>query len=95
MHARVAMAEGEREEAERDAHDALAGATSSRAYLPLPNIIEFADLAIGTDNHRTARLFGAAQASRQRMGAARSKVHQAGYNASVAALRDASGDKFQ
>ena len=44
--ARVAVAEGDREEAERDAHDALACAASCGVYLPLADILEcLADLA--------------------------------------------------
>ena len=45
-------------------------------------------------SHReAARLFGAAEAIRQRMGAVRFKIYDAGYEASVAALRDAMGEK--
>ena len=88
--ARVAIAEGDREEAERDAHDALACAASCGVYLHLADILEcLADLARDADNQQAARLFGAAEAFRQRMGIVRFKVHQAGYEASVAALRDA------
>jgi DNA-binding CsgD family transcriptional regulator len=89
VRARVAMAEGGREEAESDAHDALVCANSCGAYLPLAGILEcLADLAVGTDNQQAARLFGAATAIRHRAGAVRFKVHQAGYETSVAALRE-------
>ncbi len=45
-------------------------------------------------SHReAARLFGAAQAIRQRIGAARFKIYDAGHEASLAALRDAVGAK--
>jgi DNA-binding CsgD family transcriptional regulator len=88
--ARIAVAEGNREEAERDAHDALASATSFGVYLHLADIFEcLADLATDSDSQQAARLFGAAEAFRQRMGMVRFKVHQAGYESSVAALRDA------
>jgi len=40
-----------------------------------------------------ARLFGAAQAIRQRIGAVRFKIYDAGCEGSVAALRDAIGAK--
>jgi hypothetical protein len=40
-----------------------------------------------------ARLFGAAQAIRQRIGAGRFKIYDAGHEASLAALRDAIGAK--
>jgi len=88
--ARIAVATGDREGAERDAHDALACATNSGVYLHLADILEcLADLARDSDSQRAARLFGAAEAFRQRMGMVRFKVHQAGYESSVAALRDA------
>jgi tetratricopeptide (TPR) repeat protein len=89
---RVATARGAREEAERDAHDALSCATNSGVYLHLPDILDcLAALSSGAENQRAARLFGAADACRQRMGVVRFKVHQAGYEASVAELRDAMG----
>jgi DNA-binding CsgD family transcriptional regulator len=45
-------------------------------------------------SHREAtRLFGAAHAIRQRRGAVRLKIRVAGYQAGVAALRDALGEK--
>ena len=50
-------------------------------------------LAVDAGSHReAARLFGAADAIRQRIGAVRFKIYDAGYEASVAALRDALGD---
>jgi DNA-binding CsgD family transcriptional regulator len=51
-------------------------------------------LAGDAGSHReAARLFGAAHGNRQRMGAVRFKVWEAGYDASVAALRDALGEQ--
>ena len=93
--ARVAMAQGEPEQAERDAHDALAGTPEGYAYLGIPDTLEcLAALAGEAGSHReAARLFGAAAAIRQRMGVVRFKVWDAGYEASVAALRDAMGEK--
>ena len=45
-------------------------------------------------SHReAARLFGAAHAIRQRIGSERYKIYDAGYEAPVAALRNAMGDK--
>ena len=95
MRARVAIAQGEPEQAERDAHDALARAAEVEAYLYIPDILEcLAVLAGDAGSHReAARLFGAAEAIRQRMGAVRFKVWDASYEASVAALRDAMGEK--
>ena len=89
--ARVATAQGEPEQAERDAHDALARATEAEAYLLIPDILEcLGTLASDAGSHReAARLFGAAHGIRQGMGSVRFKVWDAGYEASVAALRDA------
>jgi predicted ATPase len=93
--ARAAIALGEPEQAERDAHDALAIAASMQAYLGISDILEcLAALAGDACSHReAARLFGAAEAIRQRMGAVRFKVYDAGYEAAVAPVRDALGDK--
>jgi DNA-binding CsgD family transcriptional regulator len=90
-HARVAIAQGEPNQAERDAHDALAHAADVEAYLYIPDILEcLGTLAGDAGSHReAARLLGAAGAIRQRMGAVRFKVYDASYEASAAALRDA------
>jgi predicted ATPase/class 3 adenylate cyclase/DNA-binding CsgD family transcriptional regulator len=92
--ARVAIAQGEPDQAEHDAHDALAIAASLQTYLGISDTLEcLAALAGEAGSHReAARLFGAAHGIRQRMGAVRFKVWDAGYEASVAALRDTMGD---
>ena len=92
---RVAIAQGERERAERDAHDALEIATGSHAHLGLPDIFEcLAELACEAGSCRqAARLFGAAHGIRTRMGVVRFKVWDAGYEAAMAAVRDALGDE--
>ena len=92
--ARVAIAQGEPDQAERDAHDALARAAEDEAYLFIPDILEcLGTLAGEAGSHReAARLFGAAEAIRQRIGAVRFKIYDAGYEASVATLRDALSD---
>ena len=92
--ARVAIAQGEPEQAERDAHDALARAAELVAPLVFPDVLDcLAVLAGDGASHReAARLFGAAHGIRQRMGAVRFKIYDADYEASVAALRDAMGD---
>jgi predicted ATPase/DNA-binding CsgD family transcriptional regulator len=89
--ARAAIARGEREDAERDIQDALACAANIGAYLEVPDILEcIADLARAAGgHHEAARFFGAARGIRQRMGAVRFKVWDVGYEASVAALRNA------
>jgi predicted ATPase/class 3 adenylate cyclase/DNA-binding CsgD family transcriptional regulator len=92
--ARVAIAQGELDQAERDAHDALAMAAGTRAYLGISDTLEcLATLAKDAGSHREAtRLFGAAHGIRQRMGAVRFKLWDAGYEAPVAALHDTLGD---
>ncbi|MGO9284697.1 MAG: ATP-binding protein, partial [Mycobacterium sp.] len=71
VRARVAIAAGEPEQAERDAQDALTCAAELKAYLLIPDILEcLAALAGETGSHReAARLFGAAHAIRLRIGA--------------------------
>jgi DNA-binding CsgD family transcriptional regulator len=93
--ARVAIAQGEPEQAECDAHEALTLAATSGAYLGAPDTLEcLAALAVDAGSHReAARLFGAADAIRQRIGQVRFQIHQAGYETSVAALRDAMDEK--
>jgi DNA-binding CsgD family transcriptional regulator len=93
--ARVAIAQGEQEQAERDAHDALPLAAEIKAYLFIPDTLEcLAVLAGEAGSHReAARLFGAAEAIRGRMSIVRFKVWDAGYEASVAALRNAMGQQ--
>jgi len=93
--ARVAIAQGEPEQAERDAHDALAIAASVQAYLGISDTLEcLAALAGEAASHReAARLFGAAHGLRQGMGIARFKVWDRDYEASVAAVRNAMGNQ--
>jgi predicted ATPase/class 3 adenylate cyclase/DNA-binding NarL/FixJ family response regulator len=92
-HAQVAAAEGQPEEAERDARHALARCADIGADLGVPDILECLAALAGDagSHHEAARLFGAAEAIRQRMGAVRFKIYDAGYQASVAALRNALG----
>ena len=95
MRARVAIAQGEPEQAERDAHDALARAADIQARSGVADTLEcLADLTGDGGSAREAtRLFGAAHAIRQRIGEVRFKIYDAGYEASVTALRDALGEK--
>ncbi|MGA9488810.1 MAG: LuxR family transcriptional regulator, partial [Mycobacterium sp.] len=91
--ARVAIAQGEPDQAERDAYDALTRAAEAEACLFIPDILEcLAVLAGHSSGHREAvRLFAAAQSIRQRFGSVRFKVYDADFEASVAALRDSLG----
>ena len=93
--ARVAIAQGDPEQAERDAHEALTGAAEVEAYVFIPDILEcLGTLAGDAGSHReAARIFGAAYAIRQRMGAVRFKIYDASCEASVAMLRDVLGEK--
>ncbi|MGB7162090.1 MAG: LuxR family transcriptional regulator, partial [Mycobacterium sp.] len=89
--ARVAFAQDEPDQAERDAHDALTCATEFGAQLGISDVLEcLAAMACDAGSHQeAARLFGAAHAIRQSLGAVRFKVWDAGYEASIAALRSA------
>ena len=93
--ARVAIAQGELRQAERDAHDALTVAADVHAHSGIPDTLEcLADLAVKADGHReAARLFGAADAIRQRIGVVRFKIYDAEYENSLGALRDAMGEE--
>jgi hypothetical protein len=95
IRSRVAIAAGDPKQAERDARDALALGAEIKVYLLIPDILEcFAALGGEAGGPReAARLFGAAQAIRHRIGAVRFKIYDAGHEASVAALRDALGAK--
>jgi DNA-binding CsgD family transcriptional regulator len=91
----VAIAQGEPEQAERDAHDSLATATRTQSYgVPADTLECLAQLAVAAGNHReAARLFGAAEAIRQRTGMVRFKILDALFEAAVAQLRNAMGEK--
>jgi DNA-binding CsgD family transcriptional regulator len=93
--ARVALAQDDPHQAERDAYDALACAAELDAYLGVSEPLEcLAALAGKVGSHReAARLLGAAAAIRQRMGAVRFQVWDTGYEASVAGVRSAMDDK--
>jgi predicted ATPase/class 3 adenylate cyclase/DNA-binding CsgD family transcriptional regulator len=92
--ARVAIAQGDPEQADRDAHDALACAAGNEAHLFISDTLEcLADLACGGGSHReAARLFGAAETIREHMGAVRFKIYDAGHEDSVATVRNALGN---
>ena len=91
--ARVAIAQGDPGQAERDAHDALVRAADTQARQGVADALEcLGTLAGDAGSHREAvRLFGAANAIRQSIGEVRFKIYDAGYEASVAALRNAMG----
>ncbi len=92
--ARVAIAEGDREQADHDAREALGLAASLKSHLLIPDILEIlAELERKAGSHREAtRLLGAADAGRQSMGAVRFEVLDDDHGACVAALREALGE---
>lgn len=90
--ARVAVAQGEPQQADRDLHDALEVAERTGGYLHLPDTLEcLAALAAATNPEHAARLLGAAEAVRQRHAEVRFRVFDADYAASLAAIRKALG----
>ena len=78
--ARVAVAQGERDEVERDVYEALVAAVGVEAYLGVPDTLEvLAGLAADAGSHREAgRLLGAADGIRKRTGEVRFKVYDLG-----------------
>jgi ATP/maltotriose-dependent transcriptional regulator MalT len=92
--ARVEIAQGELDAAERDAYDGLDLAARLKGDLLVPVALDcVAIIAAEAGNHLSAvRLFGAAEAARQRMGMVRFKVLEAEDQARIAALREALGE---
>jgi predicted ATPase/class 3 adenylate cyclase/DNA-binding CsgD family transcriptional regulator len=92
--ARVAIAQNEPGQAERDAYEALDCCAAVEAYLGVSDTLEcLAGLAGEAFGHQeAARLLGAAHAIRDRMAAVRFTVYDSGYETSVAAVRNALGD---
>jgi predicted ATPase/class 3 adenylate cyclase/DNA-binding NarL/FixJ family response regulator len=92
--ARVAIAQGELQQAERDAYDALAMDIDMQAHLSTPDILEcLAVLGTKSGQHLSAaRLLGASDALRQRIGVVRFKIYDADYDANVTSLRNSLGE---
>ncbi|MGV0626840.1 helix-turn-helix transcriptional regulator [Mycolicibacter minnesotensis] len=91
VRARVALAEGQRKQAERDARDALEVAAETEAYLAVPDLLEtLASLACAAGNHEHGvRLLGSAAGIRKRTGAVRYVIYDAGHATTVDALQRA------
>jgi DNA-binding CsgD family transcriptional regulator len=92
--ARIAAAQGELGQAERDAHSALTCASTMNACLGIPDTLECLASVAGQlgGYRRAARLFGAAQGVRDRTGQVRFQVYDSAYRASVTATRESLGD---
>ncbi|MGB3896840.1 MAG: LuxR C-terminal-related transcriptional regulator [Mycolicibacter sinensis] len=92
--ARIELAQGEHGAGERDAYEALVIVAASRGLLVVPDLLEcLADFAGHAGSSReAARLLGAADSARQRMGCIRFKVFDADFRASVSGIRDMVGD---
>jgi predicted ATPase/DNA-binding CsgD family transcriptional regulator len=93
--ARVAIAQNDSAQAERDAHEALTSAARFDGLLVVPDMLEcLAALAVGAGaNREAARFFGAAHAFRGRTGYVRLNIYDAAYHESLVTLREALGDK--
>jgi DNA-binding CsgD family transcriptional regulator len=91
--ARVAIAQRDPVLAQRDVHDALACAADNGAYVAVPDLLEcLAGLAADAGGQReAARLFGSAEAMRNRMGLVRFKIYDSAYESWVATVRNALG----
>jgi DNA-binding CsgD family transcriptional regulator len=91
----VAIVQGEPEQAGRDAHDALTAAATCGAFGVVPDTLEcLAALAVGAgSHHEAARLYGAADAIRQRNGVVRFQIFDGFFEFAVAALREAMSEQ--
>jgi DNA-binding CsgD family transcriptional regulator len=88
--ARVALVDGDHGQAEDDLHAALAEATAVGSYLDVPEMLEcLAHLAaVGESPHEAARLFGAAEALRTKLGSTPFADVRARSGPWISALRD-------
>lgn len=88
--ARVTVAQGEPQHAERDLHDAVAVAEHTGGHQYLPDALDgLAALAGLTNPEHSARLFGAAESMRHRHGSMRFKAFQGRYDAALMQVRNA------
>jgi DNA-binding CsgD family transcriptional regulator len=93
VRAHIALAQGDLDQAERDAHEALVIAARTQGYLRVADALEcLVRLAAGVGTHSYgARLLGASAAIRERMGHARFALYREGYDSAVASIRDGLG----
>jgi predicted ATPase/class 3 adenylate cyclase/DNA-binding CsgD family transcriptional regulator len=95
--AHVAIAQGDLEQGESDAHDALTMAVDIHVYQVVPDALEILmELGCATGSNREAARFGgAAEAIRlQQGGTVRFTTYEPAYAAAVTKLHDALGDAF-
>jgi DNA-binding CsgD family transcriptional regulator len=95
--ARVAIAQGDLQQGESDAHEALTMAIDIHVYQVVPDALEILmESCCATETFREgARFGGAAEAIRlQQGGTVRFPIYEPAYAAAVAKLRDALGDEF-
>lgn len=95
IRARIAIAKGEPDQADRNAHKALGCAAECGAHLAVPDVLEcLARVAADGQNHRdAARLMGAADKIRRQIGVTRFGIYDADHSRALAAIRDALGDQ--
>ncbi|WP_099051231.1 helix-turn-helix transcriptional regulator [Mycobacterium asiaticum] len=89
----IALAQGDPEQAEHDAHDALAVAARTGAFMRVADTLELlARVAAADGNHPyAARLLGAAAGIRQRLEHVRYPMYEAGYQAVLGEVRETLG----
>jgi predicted ATPase/class 3 adenylate cyclase/DNA-binding CsgD family transcriptional regulator len=92
--ARVALAQGEFEQAELDAREALTLGAEVHGYVMVPDTFDcLGYLAGDAGSHReAARFFGMAAAARQQTDVARFKIFAADHETRIAAVRDSLGE---
>ncbi len=90
--ARIAIAQDDTCQAERDVHQALVLADQLGAQLSVPDALECL-AGVAGDDPIAARLFGGADGIRLRTGEARIWTYQAAHDKSVATVRNAMGEE--
>ncbi len=91
----LVLSQGDPDQADRDAHDALAIVAAVGANGGVPDNLDIhALIAVVAGRHReAARLYGAADGVRQRNAQVRFKIFDSVHEAAVVALREAMGDR--
>ena len=92
VRARVAIAQGEPTQADRDAHDALAAAAEAGGLLSVPDVLECLAALADDDPKRAARLLGAAQGIRRRTREVRCRVFDAEHEQTLSRVRETLGE---